>query len=213
MILPDAGWPELLRAMGRSPGPRLHVAWTYDHLSAIVAATPPRLGSIPMLAAAAPLRPRCAWAHWSRASPNFRHPVVLAYDAMTLDQISAGRSRPGHRGRWYFDSEVLGQPVLTPAERSGAVLPSSSKPSTSYCAIPPRRMRAPTTRPTNPGRFPDVYSSPVFPSPSPPPGEGDVPGCTIRTDVGHLRPAQTAHRRCRLVRPGPPAGATNRRDL
>ena len=135
-------------------------------------------------------------------SPNFRHPAVLAKDAMTLDQISAGRFDLGiGAGGVGFDSEVLGQPVLTPAERSERFA--------EFVETLDELLRNPAT--SHEGayygpRIPDVSrmctAAPCSLHHRRRRAEGDAPGCTIRTDVGHLRPAQTAHRRCRLVRPG-----------
>jgi alkanesulfonate monooxygenase SsuD/methylene tetrahydromethanopterin reductase-like flavin-dependent oxidoreductase (luciferase family) len=52
------------------------------------------------------------------ASPNFRHPVVLAKDAMTLDHISDGRLTLGvGAGGGGFDSTVLGGAVLAARDR------------------------------------------------------------------------------------------------
>ncbi|MBK9434266.1 MAG: LLM class flavin-dependent oxidoreductase [Micrococcales bacterium] len=118
VILPDAGWPELRARWVEAQARGFHVAWTYDHLSWRSLRDSPWLGSIPMLAAAAASTTTLRLGTLV-TSPNFRHPVVLAKDAMTLDQISAGRFELGiGAGGVGFDSEVLGQPVLTPAERS-----------------------------------------------------------------------------------------------
>lgn len=118
VILPDAGWPELRARWVEAQARGFHVAWTYDHLSWRSLRDSPWLGSIPMLAAAAASTTTLRLGTLV-TSPNFRHPVVLAKDAMTLDQISAGRFDLGiGAGGVGFDSEVLGQPVLTPAERS-----------------------------------------------------------------------------------------------
>lgn len=51
-------------------------------------------------------------------TPNFRHPVTLAKDLITLDAISDGRITLGlGAGTASFDSEVLGEPSLTPRRR------------------------------------------------------------------------------------------------
>jgi len=53
------------------------------------------------------------------ASPNFRHPVTLAKEAMTLDHVSAGRFTLGlGAGGTGFDATALGQEPWTPRERA-----------------------------------------------------------------------------------------------
>jgi alkanesulfonate monooxygenase SsuD/methylene tetrahydromethanopterin reductase-like flavin-dependent oxidoreductase (luciferase family) len=50
-------------------------------------------------------------------SPNFRHPLTLAQEAVTIDHISNGRFVLGvGAGGVGFDSSVFGQPGLNPAE-------------------------------------------------------------------------------------------------
>jgi alkanesulfonate monooxygenase SsuD/methylene tetrahydromethanopterin reductase-like flavin-dependent oxidoreductase (luciferase family) len=52
------------------------------------------------------------------ASPNFRHPVTFAKEAMTLDHVSTGRLTLGlGAGGTGFDATVLGGEVLTPRQR------------------------------------------------------------------------------------------------
>jgi alkanesulfonate monooxygenase SsuD/methylene tetrahydromethanopterin reductase-like flavin-dependent oxidoreductase (luciferase family) len=52
-------------------------------------------------------------------SPNFRHPVALAKELMTLDDISEGRLSVGAgSGGTGFDATVLGQGPWSPAERA-----------------------------------------------------------------------------------------------
>ncbi len=118
VILPDAVWPELRTRWVEAEARGFHVAWTYDHLSWRSLRDSPWLGSIPTLAAVAASTTTLRLGTLV-TSPNFRHPAVLAKDAMTLDQISAGRLDLGiGAGGVGFDSEVLGQPALTPAERA-----------------------------------------------------------------------------------------------
>lgn len=51
-------------------------------------------------------------------TPNFRHPVTLAKDLITLDAISDGRITLGlGAGTASFDADVLGEPLLTPRRR------------------------------------------------------------------------------------------------
>jgi len=91
--------------------------WTYDHLSWRRYRDRPWHATIPWLtglaAATATIR-----IGTMVASPNFRHPVTLAKDAMTLDHISHGRVTLGvGAGGVGFDSTVLGGEVLSPPQR------------------------------------------------------------------------------------------------
>ncbi|MCZ4124005.1 LLM class flavin-dependent oxidoreductase [Streptomyces sp. H39-S7] len=53
------------------------------------------------------------------ASPNFRHPVTLAKDLITLDDVSGGRVTLGiGAGGSGFDATALGQEAWTPRERA-----------------------------------------------------------------------------------------------
>ncbi|HTT86261.1 MAG TPA: LLM class flavin-dependent oxidoreductase [Acidimicrobiales bacterium] len=91
--------------------------WTYDHLSWRRYRDRPWFGTLPWLTGVA-----CATTTirigTMVASPNFRHPVTLAKDAMTLDHLSGGRLVLGvGAGGVGFDSTVLGDRVLSAAER------------------------------------------------------------------------------------------------
>ena len=59
-------------------------AWTYDHLHWRGLRGSPWYASVPVLAAAAALTERITIGVMV-ASPNFRHPVTLAKDAVTVD--------------------------------------------------------------------------------------------------------------------------------
>jgi alkanesulfonate monooxygenase SsuD/methylene tetrahydromethanopterin reductase-like flavin-dependent oxidoreductase (luciferase family) len=73
--------------------------------------------AIPVLAAAAAVTKRIRLGTLV-ATPNFRHPVTLARDALALDDVSDGRLDlglgPGSEG---FDASALGQEPWSPAER------------------------------------------------------------------------------------------------
>jgi alkanesulfonate monooxygenase SsuD/methylene tetrahydromethanopterin reductase-like flavin-dependent oxidoreductase (luciferase family) len=118
VILPDAPWPEL-RARWQSAQERgFSTGWTYDHLSWRSLREEPWLGTIPLLGALA------SATHSIRlgtlvTSPNFRHPALLAKDAMTLDQISHGRLDLGiGAGGQGFDADVMGAQPLPPRQRA-----------------------------------------------------------------------------------------------
>jgi alkanesulfonate monooxygenase SsuD/methylene tetrahydromethanopterin reductase-like flavin-dependent oxidoreductase (luciferase family) len=92
--------------------------WTYDHLSWRHHADGPWHASIPLLSATAAATSRIRLGTLV-SSPNFRHPVTLAKDAMTLDDIAGGRLTLGiGAGGSGFDAGVLGGEPWSPAERS-----------------------------------------------------------------------------------------------
>jgi alkanesulfonate monooxygenase SsuD/methylene tetrahydromethanopterin reductase-like flavin-dependent oxidoreductase (luciferase family) len=92
-------------------------AWTYDHLSWRSLAEQPWFATVPVLAAAALATTRVRVGTWV-TSPNFRHPVPLAKELMTLDDLARGRLTVGlGAGGAGFDAEVLGGSVLPPRER------------------------------------------------------------------------------------------------
>jgi alkanesulfonate monooxygenase SsuD/methylene tetrahydromethanopterin reductase-like flavin-dependent oxidoreductase (luciferase family) len=92
--------------------------WTYDHLSWRRYRDRPWHATMPWLTgvAAATTNIRVGTLV---ASPNIRHPVLLAKDAMTLDHISNGRVTLGvGAGGPGFDATVFGGPAPTPGERA-----------------------------------------------------------------------------------------------
>jgi alkanesulfonate monooxygenase SsuD/methylene tetrahydromethanopterin reductase-like flavin-dependent oxidoreductase (luciferase family) len=118
VILPDAGWPELRRRFLDAEARGFHVGWTYDHLSWRSLRDGPWLGTVPLLGAVAATTSRLRFGTLV-TSPNFRHPALLAKDAMSLDQISAGRFELGvGAGGTGYDAMVVGAPPLSPAERA-----------------------------------------------------------------------------------------------
>jgi alkanesulfonate monooxygenase SsuD/methylene tetrahydromethanopterin reductase-like flavin-dependent oxidoreductase (luciferase family) len=91
--------------------------WTYDHLSWRHYVDGPWHASLPLLTATAAVTSRIRLGTLV-SSPNFRHPVTLAKDAMTLDEISAGRLTLGiGSGGTGFDARTLGGEPWPPAER------------------------------------------------------------------------------------------------
>jgi alkanesulfonate monooxygenase SsuD/methylene tetrahydromethanopterin reductase-like flavin-dependent oxidoreductase (luciferase family) len=92
--------------------------WTYDHLAWRDLSEQDWFGTIPTLTAAATVTSRIQLGTWV-TSPNFRHPVTLAKDLMTMDDISGGRIIAGiGAGGTGWDATVLGQRMLTPGERT-----------------------------------------------------------------------------------------------
>ncbi|MFG2718717.1 LLM class flavin-dependent oxidoreductase [Streptomyces sp. NPDC048416] len=95
-----------------------HTAYTYDHLSWRTFRDGPWFGAVPTLTAAAAVTTRMRLGTLV-TSPNFRHPVTLAKDLLTLDDVSGGRLTLGvGAGGNGFDATVLGQEAWTPRERA-----------------------------------------------------------------------------------------------
>lgn len=96
-----------------------HTAYTYDHLSWRGGFRDgPWFGALPTLTAAASATSRMRLGTLV-TSPNFRHPVTLAKELMTLDDISGGRFTLGvGAGGNGYDATALGQEPWTPRERA-----------------------------------------------------------------------------------------------
>ncbi|TXR96414.1 LLM class flavin-dependent oxidoreductase [Streptomyces sp. col6] len=84
-----------------------HTAYTYDHLSWRAFRDGPWFGAVPTLTAAAAVTERLRLGTLV-TSPNFRHPVTLAKELITLDDISGGRLTLGiGAGGNGFDATTL----------------------------------------------------------------------------------------------------------
>ncbi|PWD51667.1 LLM class flavin-dependent oxidoreductase [Serinibacter arcticus] len=95
-----------------------HTAYTYDHLSWRTFRDGPWFDALLTLAQAASVTSTLRLGTLV-TTPNFRHPVTLAKDLMTLDDISDGRLTVGlGAGTDGFDAAVLGEPPLTPKRRA-----------------------------------------------------------------------------------------------
>ncbi|MFF7726266.1 LLM class flavin-dependent oxidoreductase [Streptomyces sp. NPDC008001] len=122
VILPDRRWSEGGRAAWqRAEELGFHTAYTYDHLSWRTFRDGPWFGAIPTLTAAAAATSRMRLGTLV-TSPNFRHPVTLAKELISLDDISGGRITLGvGAGGSGFDATALlkdGQEPWTPRERA-----------------------------------------------------------------------------------------------
>ncbi|MER7516902.1 LLM class flavin-dependent oxidoreductase [Streptomyces sp. NPDC126499] len=119
VILPVDRW----HAGGRAAWQRaeelgFHAGYTYDHLSWRSFRDHTWFGALPTLTAAATATERLRLGTLV-TSPNFRHPVTLAKELMSLDDISGGRITLGiGAGGDGFDATVLGQERWTPRERA-----------------------------------------------------------------------------------------------
>ncbi|MFK4118074.1 LLM class flavin-dependent oxidoreductase [Streptomyces longwoodensis] len=119
VILPYRRWND----GGRSSWTRaeqlgFHTAYTYDHLSWRTFRDGPWFGAVPTLTAAASVTDRVRLGTLV-TSPNFRHPVTLAKELISLDDISGGRVTLGiGAGGTGFDATALGQEPWSPRERA-----------------------------------------------------------------------------------------------
>ena len=119
VILPHRRWNEGGRAAWvRAEDLGFHTAFTYAHLSWRTFRDGPWFGAVPTLSAAAAVTRRMRLGTLV-TSPNFRHPVPLAKDLISLDDISGGRITLGiGAGGTGFDATALGQEPWTPRERA-----------------------------------------------------------------------------------------------
>jgi alkanesulfonate monooxygenase SsuD/methylene tetrahydromethanopterin reductase-like flavin-dependent oxidoreductase (luciferase family) len=117
VILPSDRWGEARRQWEWADRAGFCGAWTYDHIRWGGMPDGPWHAAVPVLAAAAAVTTRVRLGTLV-ATPNFRHPVTLARDALALDDVSAGRLDlglgPGSEGP---DATALGQEPWTTAER------------------------------------------------------------------------------------------------
>ncbi|MFI1799744.1 LLM class flavin-dependent oxidoreductase [Streptomyces sp. NPDC020379] len=108
VILPERRWSEGGReTWQRAEELGFHAAYTYDHLSWRTFRDGPWFGAIPTLTAAATVTSRMRLGTLV-TSPNFRHPVTLAKELISLDDISGGRVTLGiGAGGSGFDATAL----------------------------------------------------------------------------------------------------------
>ena len=118
VVLPEFTGPEASRIWRRVEDLGVDHVWTFDHIAWRKSAGGPWFDAFGLLAAAALGTERVELGTLV-TTPNFRHPVTTATQAMTLDQLSGGRLvlglGAGVSGR---DASVLGGPRLEPAERA-----------------------------------------------------------------------------------------------
>jgi len=118
VILPIHRWSEGREVWRRAEELGFHAAYTYDHLSWRSFREEPWFGSVPTLTAAATATERIRLGTLV-TSPNFRHPVTLAKDLLTVDDISGGRLTVGIGvGGTGFDATALGQEEWTARQRA-----------------------------------------------------------------------------------------------
>ncbi|MET9547464.1 LLM class flavin-dependent oxidoreductase [Streptomyces sp. NPDC006627] len=122
VILPVRRWHEGGRDQWlRAEELGFHAAYTYDHLAWRSFRDGPWFGAVPTLTAAAAATERLRLGTLV-TSPNFRHPVTLAKELISLDDISGGRITLGiGAGGNGFDATTLlkkDQEPWTPRERA-----------------------------------------------------------------------------------------------
>ena len=117
--LPYRRWSEGGRkAWQRAEQLGFHAAYTYDHLSWRSFRDGPWFGAVPTLTAAAAVTDQLRLGTLV-TSPNFRHPVTLAKELISLDDVSDGRITLGiGAGGTGFDATTLAQEPWTPRERA-----------------------------------------------------------------------------------------------
>lgn len=117
VILPSDRWRAARRQWEWADAAGFATGWTYDHVRWGGMPHGPWHAAVPVLAAAAGVTTRLRLGTLV-ATPNFRHPVTLARDAIALDDLSNGRLDlglgPGSEGP---DASALGQEPWTAAER------------------------------------------------------------------------------------------------
>lgn len=112
VLLPEHRWRDAEERWRLVERLGYHHAWTYDHLMWRWFAGRRWFGAVPTLAAAATATRSVALGILV-ATPNFRHPVTLAKDLVTLDDIAGGRLVCGlGAGAPGPDDGILGQPPV-----------------------------------------------------------------------------------------------------
>ncbi|WP_431947450.1 LLM class flavin-dependent oxidoreductase [Micromonospora marina] len=118
MVLPELRWSAAIERWQAVETLGFDSAWTYDHLWWRALRDGPWFGTFPLLAAAACATTRIRLGTLV-TSPNFRHPVPTAKDAITIDDVSGGRFTlgVGAGSTGAGDANVIDTKVLGPGER------------------------------------------------------------------------------------------------
>ena len=118
LLLPTDPWPETRARARRVEAMGYAHLWTYDHLTWRRYRDHDWHAAVPWLAGLAASTERIRLGTMV-TSPNFRHPVTLAKEVMTLDHVSGGRFELGiGAGGIGFDATVFGDEPLSPAARA-----------------------------------------------------------------------------------------------
>lgn len=107
VVLPEHRWAEASPRWRAVEEMGFAHAWTYDHLVWGGLPDAPVFAFAPTLALASTVTSTIGLGVFV-ASPNYRHPYVLARDAITLDDASGGRFLLGVGAGGDLDSRILG---------------------------------------------------------------------------------------------------------
>jgi alkanesulfonate monooxygenase SsuD/methylene tetrahydromethanopterin reductase-like flavin-dependent oxidoreductase (luciferase family) len=117
VILPLERWPQSREKWRRAESLGFYAAYTYDHLTWLRLQDRPWFAAVPTLTGAA-LETSSIRLGPLVTSPNFRHPVPLAKDLLSLDDMSGGRLNVGvGAGGTGNDATVLGNEAWSAPER------------------------------------------------------------------------------------------------
>jgi hypothetical protein len=108
VVVPEHRWAESAPRWSAAEAMGFDHAWTYDHLVWGGLPDSPVFAFAPTLALASTVTSTIGLGVFV-ASPNFRHPYVLARDAITLDDASGGRFLLGIGAGGDLDSGILGE--------------------------------------------------------------------------------------------------------
>ena len=128
-FFPNDRGPSAKRQWQRAEELGFDHAWTYDHLAWRTLRDGPWFGAIPTLTAAA-LATTTIRLGPLVASPNFRHPVPLAKELVTLDDISGGRLTLRSSAR----AATAGTPTCSAVRRGRAPSAPTASSSSSSCS-------------------------------------------------------------------------------
>jgi alkanesulfonate monooxygenase SsuD/methylene tetrahydromethanopterin reductase-like flavin-dependent oxidoreductase (luciferase family) len=118
IILPEYSWKKASAIWQQIEEIGFDYGWSYDHLAWRTLCDSTWFGTFPVLSAAACATTRLRIGTLV-STPNFRHPIQLARDAMALDDISDGRFILGlGAGGPGLDERLTGISPLPPRQRS-----------------------------------------------------------------------------------------------